>query len=223
MAGRGARSPGPGRRQVLAGTLALLGSPRLARARSPGVTFGPDIEPLVRLVEETPRDRLIEAAAEKIRGGATHQQLLAAGFLAGVRGIRARPVGFEFHCVLAIHSAHLIAQAAPVADRWIPVLWAVDQFKGGQQRKRDKHEGGWVLPLPEEARLPPAKEARRRYLQAMADWDEEAADRAITALVRSAGPEAIRDLLFRHGARDFRDIGHKAIYAANAWRTLQVI
>ena len=27
----------------------------------------------------------------------------------------------------------------------------------------------------------------------------------------------------RYGARDFRDIGHKAIYVANAWRTLQTI
>jgi hypothetical protein len=132
-------------------------------------------------------------------------------------------VGFEFHCVLAVHSAHLIAQGAAEADRWLPVLWALDQFKEGQQRKRDKNEGAWVLPLADSAKLPLPGEARRRYLDAMAAWDEEAADRAITALVRTTGPEAVRDLIFRHGARDFRDIGHKAIYAANAWRTLKVI
>jgi len=212
----------PGRREVLAGSLALLGSTRLSRGASAGVRFG-EREALVRAVEETPRDRLIEVAAAKIRGGARPADLLGAAFLAGVRGVRARPVGFEFHCVLAVHSAHLVAQGAPEADRWLPVLWALDQFKSGQQTKRQKGEGAWVLPLPEDARLPPPAEARQRYLQAMADWDEEAADRAITALVRGAGPEAIRDLLFRHGARDFLDIGHKAIYAANAWRTLKVI
>jgi hypothetical protein len=212
-----------GRRQVLAGTLALAGGARWSRASPVGVTFDTELEPLVRLVEETPRDRIIEVAAEKIRGGARHAQLLAAVFLAGVRGIRARPVGFEFHCVLAVHSAHLIAQEAPEADRWVPVLWTLDQFKRGQQRKREKREGEWRLPLPVDAKLPPAAQARQRYLEAMAAWDEEAADRAITALVRAAGPEAIRDLIFRHAARDFRDIGHKAIYAANAWRTLKVI
>src|SRR5207253_2482852 len=31
------------------------------------------------------------------------------------------------------------------------------------------------------------------------------------------------ELFWRYGARDFRDIGHKAIYAANSWRTLQTI
>ena len=30
------------------------------------------------------------------------------------------------------------------------------------------------------------------------------------------------ELFCRYGARDFRDIGHKAIYVANSWRTLQV-
>jgi hypothetical protein len=54
-------------------------------------------------------------------------------------------------------------------------------------------------------------------------WDEEATDRAITSLVRSAGSGEIIELLWRYGARDFRDIGHKAIYVANSWRTLQTI
>src|SRR5438552_18200991 len=57
----------------------------------------PDIEPLVRLVEETPRERLFEAVAEKIGHGTSYQQLLTALFLAGVRSIQPRPVGFKFH------------------------------------------------------------------------------------------------------------------------------
>ena len=219
------------RRQVLTGTAAGIGGlafrqrrgAAAAPAGSRGVTYGPPLEPLVRLIEETPRDKLIEVVAEKIRGGAAYRDLLAATFLAGVRGIRARPVGFEFHCVLAIHSAHLAAQGGPEADRFMPVLWAMDNFKDAQAVKRRKGDGDWVLPVLDGARLPPAAQARRRYLEAMAAWDEEGADLAITALVRSAPAEQIRDLVFRHGARDFRDIGHKAIYAANAWRTLRTI
>jgi hypothetical protein len=41
--------------------------------------------------------------------------------------------------------------------------------------------------------------------------------------VRTAGAGEIIELMWRYGARDFRDIGHKAIYAANSWRTLQNI
>ena len=36
-------------------------------------------------------------------------------------------------------------------------------------------------------------------------------------------PSEVYELFWRYGCRDFRDIGHKAIYAANSWRTLQAI
>jgi hypothetical protein len=225
------RDPRWQRRQVLAGSLAGLGGLALGDGRSEaaapaggrGVTYDPALERLVRLIEETPREQLVDAAAQKIRAGASYRDLLAATFLAGVRRIRARPVGFEFHCVLAIQSAHLAAQGGPASERFLPVLWAMDTFKDAQAVKRRKGEGDWVLPALDGARLPPAAQARARYLEAMASWDVEAADVAVAGLVRSTPAEQIRDLLFRHGARDFRDIGHKAIYAANGWRTLQTI
>jgi hypothetical protein len=42
-------------------------------------------------------------------------------------------------------------------------------------------------------------------------------------LARTAGANEIYELFFRYGMRDFRSIGHKAIYVANSWRTLQCI
>src|SRR5439155_24102561 len=78
----------------------------------------PDVEPLVRLIEDTPQNRLIQAAAERIRGGTSYQELLAAVMLAGVRGIQPRPVGFKFHAVLVVNSAHLASLAAHDRDRW---------------------------------------------------------------------------------------------------------
>jgi hypothetical protein len=57
----------------------------------------------------------------------------------------------------------------------------------------------------------------------MDNWDEEGADNAICGLVRTAGASEVIELFWRYGARDFRDIGHKAIFAANAWRTLNTI
>jgi hypothetical protein len=208
------------RRQILAGTLAGVGGLTWPSGRAQA---GPDLHGLVRLIVDTPRDKLVEVMAEKIRGGAGYRELLAATFLAGAQGIRARPVGFEFHCVLAVQSAHLAAQGGPPSERFLPLLWAMDNFKDAQAVKRRKGEGDWALPKIDDRKLPPAGQARARYQAAMAAWDEEAADLAITALTRSAPPEQIRDLLFRHGARDFRDIGHKAIYAASAWRTLGTI
>ncbi len=57
----------------------------------------------------------------------------------------------------------------------------------------------------------------------MENWDEAAADAAIAGLARTTGASEVFELLFRYGARDYRSIGHKAIFVANSWRTLQRI
>jgi hypothetical protein len=57
----------------------------------------------------------------------------------------------------------------------------------------------------------------------MENWDEEAADLATAALVRSMETQTLFELFARYGCRDFRDIGHKAIFVANSFRALEVI
>ncbi len=57
----------------------------------------------------------------------------------------------------------------------------------------------------------------------MDHWDEGAADTAVAALARTAGSNELFELFARFGARDFRSIGHKAIFVANSWRTLNCI
>jgi hypothetical protein len=226
------------RRQFLSttaqlGTLAGLGdfafihqlpslSAAQAQVRPAMVQLSDDIEPVVRLVEETPRDRLLEAVAERIRGGTSYQELLAALMLAGVRGIKPRPVGFQFHTVLVVNSAHLATLAGEDRDRWLPLFWALDNFKASQATNRQQN-AGWVMPPANETQVPPAHQARQRFMEAMDNWDEEGADNAICGLVRTAGAAEVGEIFWRYGARDFRDIGHKAIFAANGWRTLNTI
>src|SRR3954454_5306447 len=63
--------------------------------------LGSGIEPTGRLLEETPRDRLLEEVADRIHKGLSYREVLAALLLAGVRNIQPRPaVGFKFHAVL---------------------------------------------------------------------------------------------------------------------------
>jgi hypothetical protein len=192
-----------------------------AKVPSGKVRLSPDIEPLVEIIEETPRDQLLEVVAGKVREGLPYQPLFAALLLAGVRGIKPRPVGFKFHAVLVLNSAHLAGLAAPDRDRWLPLFWALDNFKESQAR--NQAEGGWVMPAVVENTVPSSQQARSRFTEAMDNWDEEGADRAVTALVRSAGAGEIIELFWRYGARDFRDIGHKAIYVANTWRAMETV
>ena len=108
------------------------------------VQVNPDIEPLVRLIEESPRERLLEQIGERIRGGTGYQPILAALMLAGVRGIQPRPsVGFKFHAVLVVNSAHLASLASPDSERWLPIFWALDNFK--QSQATNDKESGWRM------------------------------------------------------------------------------
>src|SRR4051812_49126921 len=91
------------------GFLAPLPAVSAAEATVPPhmVKLSADIEPLVRLLEETARERVLEEVAARIHRGLSYREVLAALMLAGVRSIQPRPVGFKFHAVLVINSAHL--------------------------------------------------------------------------------------------------------------------
>src|SRR4051812_37546685 len=51
------------------------------------VRLDPEVEPLVRLLENTPRERVIEEVASRVRRGLSYREVLAAVLLAGVRNI----------------------------------------------------------------------------------------------------------------------------------------
>src|SRR4051794_16556741 len=185
------------------------------------VRFHPDIEPLVRLLEETPRERVLEEVAARIKRGLSYRELIAALLLAGVRDIQPRPVGFKFHAVLVVNSAHLASLASPDSDRWLPIFWAIDQFKASQAR--DVQEGDWTMAPVDESAVPPSHKAKAALVEALENWDESAADAAIVGMLRTAGADDVYETLARYGARDFREIGHKEIYLANSYRCLGVI
>ncbi len=186
------------------------------------VQFRPEIEPLVRLLEDTPRNKLLEEVAQRIKKGLSYREVLAALFLASVRNIQPRPsVGFKFHGVLVVNSAHVASVSSPDEHRWLPIFWTLDHFKATQAQ--DAQEGNWTMPPVKEDSVPGGDKARSAFIAAMDNWDEAAADTAVAGLARTAGGSEVFELLFRYGARDFRSIGHKAIFVANSWRTLNVI
>ena len=51
------------------------------------VRLSPDIEPLVRVIEETPREKLLEEVAGRIQSGTSYREVVAALLLAGVRRV----------------------------------------------------------------------------------------------------------------------------------------
>ena len=201
-----------------AGSAAALGlSGRLGLARTL-----PEVGALHRLVEETPRDRVAAELAALVRGGLDHRRALAALAVATSRRVRPFPhVGFKYHTVLALQSAHLTALHLPEQERWLPMFWALDYFKRAQEQER--RQSGWTMgqrPAPVAGTV---EAARKRLIDALDRWDLEAVDSAILDFARLATPEPLSEILFRYGTRDLREIGHKTIAVQNVHRLLPIV
>jgi hypothetical protein len=214
------------RRDFLASSAALAGLfPNVARGElrldPSSVRWGSGLEPLVKLIEDTPREKLLEEVAGRVKKGLAYNELLASLFVAAVRNVQPRPVGFKFHAVLAINAAHQASLSGPDSDRWLPLFWSLESFKSSQAEEKKKT--GWTLPAVDESKLPPPDKARQAFISAIESWDVDGVDGPVVSLARNAGANEVFELFFRYGMRDFRDIGHKAIYVAGAWRLLGVI
>ncbi len=129
------------------------------------VRYRPEIEPVVRWIEETPRAQVFAQAVAQLKDGLSYRALLSGLFLAGIRNIKPRPVGFKFHAVMVINSAHLLGQTSAVSERLRPMFWALDNFKVSQAE--DVRQGDWVLGRVDESRVPGPHQARAAYTQAM--------------------------------------------------------
>ena len=187
------------------------------------VRLDPGIEPLVRLIEETPREKLIEEIAAKVKKGTSYREVLAALLLVGVKNVEPRPsVGHKFHAVLVVNSAHLASMSSPDEHRWLPIFWALDHYKSAAQRDVEER-GDWTMSAMDDSKILPHDKAKAQFIEAMDQWDEAKADVAAASLARTGGANEIYRMLFRYGSRDYRSIGHKAIYVANSYRTLGCI
>jgi hypothetical protein len=177
----------------------------------------------VKILEETPRNALLDKVAGAIKKGrVTYRELLSSLFLAAVKHVQPRPsVGFKFHAVLVVHSAHLASLNSSPQDRWLPILWAIDQFKSSQTR--DIQEGDWTMSAVDESSVPAPHRVLTEFDDAMSRWDESKADGCAAGLARFATRNQAFECFATFAARDYRSIGHKVIYVANAFRTLDVI
>jgi hypothetical protein len=174
------------------------------------VRLTPEMEPLVRLIEETPREKAVELMVEQLRKGVSYRQFLAALFLAALR-MRVSP-----HHAYMILSAHQVSLEAGHGERLLPLFWALDTL---QHRRAD----GDRYPRPNLGTYPEPKKAATELDAAMRKFDAERAEVALLGLVRSEGGKPAMGRLWHYVARDPSNIGHRAIAFVNAWRTLETI
>jgi hypothetical protein len=184
------------------------------------VRFGPDIEPVVKLIEETPQDKCVAAMVEQLKKGLPYRQFLAGLYLAAIRAARWHGDGVHGydHSAYWVHSAYQLSLDLPAGEQLLPAFSALLGFKGGQKAYPNK-KGTPALT----GKLPAAAKAVEELHAAMKDWDSDRAERAVVALARSRGSVAVLEPLWHYAGRDWGFIGHMAILVASSVRLLDTI
>jgi hypothetical protein len=190
----------------------LGGLTALAAERPPDkVRFGKDLEPIVRLIEETPRERCVAVFIDQLRRGLSYRRFLAAAFFACVRKKHSH------HEVYKIHSVHQVSLDVRPEERLLPLFWAVNGFK---QRQEDFA----AAPLTRlKGPFPAAEKAGAEFADAMERADLDRAEPALVALARHQGARQTMERLWLYGCRNGGAGGHGAISVANCFRALDAI
>jgi hypothetical protein len=193
--------------------LPLLGELAAFGAEPPPATvrFGPDLEPVVRLIDETPRDKCVAVFIDQLRRGLPYRRFLAAVFFAAVRRHRSN------HDVYKIHSVHQVSMDARPEERLLPLFWALHAYK--------KHQEEFTNPLFTALKgpLPAPEKAGAELADAMERFDVDRAERALVALARNQGARQTLELLWVYGLRNLGMGGHAAILVANCFRALETV
>ncbi len=186
-----------------------------ARRRDWSVRYDDDIEPIVRLIEETPLDKCVEELAVRLRRGLSYRQFMAALFLAGLRN--GGDFGY-YHCIYMIHSAHQLSLDAPIDERIMAMFGGLSVFKRWQQKRYEGtgHFGWRTIPTS----LPPAHAALSQFRAAITSGDLDAAEAAMIVLSRESGRHQLLDIIAPY---ILGEGVHGWICASNTFRILPVI
>ena len=188
-----------------------------AEPKGARLTFGA-LEPLVALMQETSADRLIGAVVERLRGGTSLVDLLAAGAFANARTFGGEDyVGF--HTMMALAPAYHMARELPENRRALPVLKVlrrntarIQEF-GGPGRE--------VLRGVEAARgLPDGRTGGEALRDAVRARDIDAAERTFAFLADAGPADAFNDLLV--AVQDNTEV-HRTVLPYRAWDLLGLI
>src|SRR5436190_1631358 len=153
------------------------------------VRFGPDLEPVIRLIEDTPQSECVRVLIERLRAGLPYRRLLAGVFFAGIRRLN------SFHDVYKIHSVHQVSTQLRPEERLLPLFWAVDGFKTRQ--KEWPNPPLRELPLSRlDGPLPAASEASVDLAGALETADIETVEKSLVVLARTRGIEQAKEQLW---------------------------
>ena len=175
---------------------------------------------MARELLETAREDVPALALRWNRHGAAPPDLLRVALIAGLQEIKPYPIGGPVHAIMMVASALEVSGQLEGAAALRPAVFNLDRVKNSQARDAGGR-ADWRM--PEAVAIEPASTSARltELERAMDQWNEPVADEMVTALAGQAGQREVFEALWPWAARDFRVIGHKAIFAAQLDRALR--
>lgn len=175
------------------------------------------LEPLVRLMQETPVNQLLPALARQLKSGTELPRLVTAAALANARTFGGEDyVGF--HTMMALAPALHMSRELPDALRPLPVFKVLYrntnriQERGG--RKNEVLHA--VKPLSDRA----GGDGAERLREAVHRKDADGAEQTFAALAQASTDDAFNQLL--HTVQEHTEV-HRVVLPYRAWDLLDLI
>ncbi len=180
------------------------------------LSFGA-MEPLVRLMQDTPATRLLPELTEKLHSGTDLRQLVAAAALANARTFGGEDyVGF--HTMMALAPAFHMAQELPTALQPLPVFKVL--YRNTHRIQENGGRKSEVLHAVKPAALSPGRPGGERLRDAVREKDITAAEQTFAALAEGSVDDAFNHLLM--AVQDNTEV-HRVVLPYRAWDMLGII
>jgi hypothetical protein len=183
---------------------------------APALDFG-SLEPLVRLMQETPIDRLLPTLVGRLNGGDDLRKLVAAGALANARTFGGEDyVGF--HTMMALAPAYHMSQELPSDRSPLPVFKVL--YRNTNRIGEHGGRASEVLKPVTPADVSPGEHGGERLRNATRAKDVVEAERTFAALSKGSAEDAFNDLLY---AVDDATEVHRVVLPYRAYDLLGII
>ncbi len=174
------------------------------------LTFG-NLDPLVNFLQETPPDKLIPKAAEKLKGGTTLKQLTAAAALTNARAFGGEDyVGF--HTLMALAPAFLMAEQEPsTAKKPFAVLKVLHRNANRLHEFGNTKE---TLKPVEAGKLASDRPAGEQLRAVVRNANLSAAEATFAAICHDSPRDALDQLMYE--VDDATEV-HRVVLVSRAW------
>jgi len=191
-------------------------APAFAADAPEALDFG-SLEPLVRLMQETPVNKLLPVLADKLKSGTELSRLVAAGALANARTFGGEDyVGF--HTVMALAPSLHMARELPDALQPLPVFKVL--YRNTNRIQENGGRKDEVLHQVKPATLSEALPGNELLRDAVHRKDMNEAERTFATLAQLSADDALNQLLYT--VQEHTEV-HRVVLPYRAWDLLDLI